>query len=1127
MKRNMILAVMVAEAIATLTASAAVAAPVAKIPFDRTSVRVDGEIREEEWENAAVLRDIRPLGSAYAGECRTEFRIKHCGETVYVGVCCSETETGLPIGFARAWSDSFFRNDDCVEIVLGTADSELRDRGAINVGGYENAMGTAVAAADDYYSFVVNAVGARQRCYNEMPVGDDGFESACRVGSGYWTVEMAIPCKTLGLVTFSDGDFCANLIRYRHPAMLGWHLPAFGGYAPMPFGRFRFMREGAGHGTKENWPVHKQRTPGHGVAAAIAYGPLDHAVVGTVTVAGDKDGIEAELAVEGLPVVRKPITKDRDFVVCELPPGNQPERTATLAVWRDGKCVCKERRICKAAILPDWLGTNEGKEYLREKIPVPWTMPQIHGRGVRLVDKTIVFGNNALPQSVDRVGALSTTFRAPVTLRAVVAGKPAAVKYSEPLMRIDGNRVFLSAVGRGDGLVVQSSAILDYDGFLDYTFSVEGDQVSAVDRLELVFPFCGEAARHFLPGNLVQQGGMLSDAGWRGVGCPFWVGNEQEGLSFSYDESPFRSVCRRGQLRVENVDGGRNAILLLSDAKGQVANGDAFRFFLLPTPTKPYPIKPVRNRYGWIWEDWSSWHGYPDVSKADNVSKMVSSLAKRGKKTLLYCCQGLQEDAPEMLRWREDFSQQPQWRYYHWRGHDCLATCKQGPEGDFQLASWAKIIQDSGIAGVVGDGFFMTWNCDNPLHAHHPARCAAPKLGQETRSRTVMQRDFLKRMRGLFDRTGRPFCLLAHTGGGLDPSYLSFCDAYFEGEQLSRFRRGYYPPRALYSIGYTGMPWGWRTIYWPKAFHNYNGLDTALVYALLHNSEYNANPDVEPPDADTELLEPFSAEDAKFHPYWKKQCRVVFNSDAALLSLYERTNAVLLVVGNISPSPVAYTLDFSTLWPDSSVCAQDVLRKTPVYGSLLSETLAPFSCRIVMVRKSKAEGKSRTAEEPLPEPMSKDADKLARTWTFSGGAFGGVSTNGVVRIKGSPAKRAATAVNIATFGRNLVVRGKLSCTDRVRISLGDNCITYHGGHAGGGWRFKGLIDPYGRGWVYNSVTLRKNIAVDFRLVLKDNVLDVWYDGQRLVRRLALSLPPSGNRFSFSTWHTDSLEFVQE
>ncbi|MBR4170180.1 MAG: hypothetical protein IKR48_00855 [Kiritimatiellae bacterium] len=1140
--------------------SAAAEVPCARIPYDGAPVQIDGEIAETEWANAAIIHDIRPLGSAYAGTCRTEFRVKHDDEKIYVAVRCEEREAGYPISFPRTWDESFFRNDDCVEVVLGMPDPELRDRGAIDMGGYEHAMDTAVAAADFYYSFAVNASGSRQLCYNEMPVGDGGFESACHRGQGEWTVELAVPRTTPGLDTLAGITCCANLIRHRPPEMLGWHLPSFGGYAPMPFGQFQFLRTGETTSTSEPWPRDKPTpSPNAPISASIEYGPLNRVVVGTIKVPEDKAGLTVELAVEGLPLVRESLAncdaRSRSgvtgaaYVVCDLPPGDQPERKATLCVLRNGTQVCRVEKVCPATKMPEWVGTKEASEYLREKIPAPWTMPVIEGHDVRLVDKTISFGGNGLPCAVVRTDALSTTFRTMPFLRTVVDGETVVPAFGEPVLTADANRVLVSATGYGNGIRIRVFAILDYDGFLDYTFAVEGERATSVERLELVLPLCVSAARNFLPGTLVQNGGALSNAGWRGAGCPFWIGNEQEGLSFNYDESPFRTTCKRSQLSVTSMPDGKDAVLVFTDAKGQLASGSTFCFFLQPTPTKPYPLKPVRNRYTWWWEGWSRFHGYPDISKTNEIRTAIAKVAQQDKKLILYCCQGLQENAPEMMAWRDDFVMKPDWCYYRWNDHNCFATCKRGPEGDFQLASWARLIRETGISGMMSDGLSIAWTCANPLHAHCSGRTMPPVVGVESCSRTIAQRNFLKRVRGLFDRTGKPFCMVGHTGGAIDPNTLGFFDAYFEGEQLSRLRRGYYPSRALFSVGYSGLPWGWRTIYWPKQLHNYEGMDSALCYALLHNSEFYVNHDIDPPHIDTDILEPFSTSDTVFRPYWKSQNRVTFRSNRALLSLYERTNAVLLIVGNLTPAATPYELDFSSLWPNESVHAEDLLLKHPIDGLKISETLAPHSCRIVKVSKGLpatdgtpvVTGRRQDGGSPYGRdshvvatavslPKTNDKETLeGGTWSFKYAKEASVAPDGTVHVQAVPyTPEPVTAFNSVTFGRTLTVKGTLCSTERIRIGLGDHhFLSFGNGFPAYGWMFTGPTDPYGRGWVYPHVKVKRYEPVAFRLALTNGVLNVWYDQQRLVRDLKLEMAPSGNRFSIGTWHIDHFEFHPE
>ena len=252
----------------------------------------------------------------------------------------------------------------------------------------------------------------------------------------------------------------------------------------------------------------------------------------------------------------------------------------------------------------------------------------------------------------------------------------------------------------------------------------------------------------------VQQAGGLTGAGYRGPAELLWIGNEEEGLNFSYDVNPFRSRDKRRQIKIRQgggKDGGGALVLNLVDAAGQLDGDEAvFRFFLHPTPTKPYPQRPVRDWIAWEWENWSRWHGYPDLSKIDEIKKRVSELARKNIALTLYCCQGLREDAPVMEAHRQDLEMLPRWRYYVHQGRNCFATCKRGPEGDLQLDHYAKIIGETGIRGLMSDGLTNPWGCANPLHRHGCGRPVKVDFNNDTMSLVVKQRQFLKRIHGIF-----------------------------------------------------------------------------------------------------------------------------------------------------------------------------------------------------------------------------------------------------------------------------------------------------------------------------------------------------------------------------------------
>ncbi|WP_176013679.1 glycoside hydrolase domain-containing protein [Victivallis sp. Marseille-Q1083] len=1110
--------------------------PQAVIPFQTgTAPIIDGRFSPEEWSQAAVIRQIRPLGSPTAAAVATEFHLMFDDEALYVAARCFDGTPGYPEAYQRPWHDLFFNNDDAIQVVLGVADPEIAVRDKINVGGYEGALDGEVAAADFYYLFTVNAVNARQRQFNEAPLEVAGFDSAVSVQPGEgWTVELRIPFVACGLEAVAGRTIYGNLFRFRPPDMLGWHLPSYGGYAAMPFGRFVF----GGDATRERFPPPRRQTlPAATCRAAIKYGPLNGVVVGSVKITGKQPELSARLEVSGCVPVEgvlqffPAVDRDRNLLeerqallVCPLPPGDQPERQAHFTV-RDpaGKPVAEVTTVCPAMTMPEWLGTDAGAEYIDQKIPAPWTLPELVDNHLKLLHQSLEFAPNALPSAVRRNGARDALLGGPA--RLLISRRGTTLKLSGPpaQLALDGTQARVAgSLHADDGTAIEARAKVDFDGFIEYKFELTTPELADIDQVTVIIPLADGVAKYLLPGVSVQKAGALTGAGYRGPASTLWVGNEEEGLSFNYDTDPFRSRDIRHQLELRQTADGDELIVRLVDGAGQLQGRSAlFRFFLQPTPTKPYPNRPVRSAATWWWEGWSRWHGYPDLGRTEALKTRVAELAEQNRLLTLYCCQGLQEDAPAMTEFRDDLELEPQWRYYFWQDKDCYATCKRGPEGDLQLHNYRQLIAETGIRGIMSDGLSVPWGDANVLHPYGCGRPTVAALEADTPSLVVKQREFLKRLRGLFDATGDEFWLIAHTGGGIDVNTLSFFDAYFEGEQLMRFRRGYYPSRAMFAVGYSGLPWGWRTIYWPKQLHNYDGLDTALVYALLFNSEYAVNTDTEPEELDLQLLTRFGGPDREFHPFWRPQTRLGFNSETCLVSLYYSERESLVVVGNLRYRPGEYQLDLSKLYPGRVIEVADYLRREPVDGSRLHDELAPHSCRLLVVKPAGSEPEFPPSPEEITEEPAWTVTRFdAAQWQLTNAAPESKLTANELVLAASPATGAAVATFEPQFGRNLYVEMQVKLPDRFAFQLGKLTLTYGGGFPGWGWMATGPADPYGRGWIFQSIPLNRNEFKQLVINLHDGVLDVRYDGMTVIKRLSFELPPAGNRFVVRTWHDD-------
>ena len=1113
-------------AMTMLAANAAV--PHISIPFTDNPPSLGDGVEQKVWQEAAIVRRIFPKGSSAVPQHETEFRLCYDHENLYVMARCFESQTGYPEAYRRPWHDLLFNNDDAIQIVLGVANPKLKTREIINMGGYEGAMGTEVAKADDYYQFTINACNSRQRTYNEIPLETADFDSSITViPNSEWRVSMCIPFSSCGLKPKAGGRIYGNLFRFRPPQMLGWHLPGFGGYVPMPFGEFEFLPEGP-KGSVEEFPqkpvpvAQEQVKPK--CTATVHYGPLSGVIAAEIHKEGINTKLTATMEVTDFPTQVVPLefrANGQAFVYQDFNPKNQKLREAHVVVKNEaGEIVAEASRSCEPVEVPEWLGTDAGADYIDKKIPAPWQQPTVDRQTVTLLDKSLQFNGNALPAQVTFAKDQSPLFAAAPYIRYHLEEQSFTFTGTQADVRLDG--IQARVVGKqlsDNSLRLEAKSHIDYDGFMDCKFAISGDKLERISRLQVIFPLAEGVAKYILPDLTCQSAGALTGAGFRGHSGIVWVGNEEKGLCFSYDESPFRGNDLRHHIEIRQTQGGDQLVLNLVDATGQLKDGNAlFRFFLLPTPSKPYPTHPVRSRYTWLWENWSRFHGYPDLTKIDDLKQKVQELANQGKALTLYCCQGLQQDTPEMQAYRTDFEMLPKWRYYYFHGQDCFATCKRGPEGDLQLHHYRQLIKETGISGIVSDGLTVNWLDSNPLH-HGCGRPYTVTLDNDTPSHTILTRRFLKRMRGLFNDTDRPFCIVAHTGGGIDPMTLSFADAYFEGEQLTRYRRGYNPSQAMFTVGYSGLPWGWRAIYWGKQIHNYNGIASAVCYSLLFNSEYMINPNTEPIDFDVKLLEEYSGHEAEFHPFWKKHTAIDFQSDACLASLYLNKEKAMLVVSNLTNVEKFYSVNLSKLFDGKPLYVKDALleKNVKLQDNSLLEKLPPFSCRILLLRTTPWETAPQAAP-PFNNPFEINGFhaedwKTQRDVTFNEGQL----------VMQGDVQKPAEIVLKRTIGQNLRFSMAVKLCDRFRLTFGPCNLTIGGGWPGYGWMVTGPSDPYGRGWVYQAVPRRPNDFVNFTFDLTNGVLNVYYDDQCVVSDLPFILPPSGNAFKLFVWHTDRLE----
>ncbi len=1122
--------------------------PVCHIPLAQSQVTLDGHVTAGEWDDAAIITNFQSQRRDGFDQPSTAY-LKYDKQYLYLAVICEEPDGKYPEAYKRQWDDLLFDNDDAVMLVLGMRDPLVAVQDKIDVGGYDGAMGGAKAKADWYYTYSVNAVGSTQRTYNENPLEEALFEATVSQSkSKHWSIEMRVPFASCGLEKMQGKVAYANVFRFRPPGMTAWYMPGFGGYRAMPLGQVVFLDAQQSKTDQVTRQVMQPRSTASQSTVKpscdvhIQYSPLNGAIIGRVDYAGYDAGLTGVLEVTGLPTVRKTLDHSQEldhdaqkiqsdhhraYVYCDIEPGSQPKRMATFSVIdAKGKVIAKTTQECDAVTAPEWFGTQAGKDYVSEKFPKPWTTPQIKGNDVKLLDKTVRFGNLALPQSISFEDGRGELIAGQPTLNLSIAGKTQSFSGDTVSVEMDQVTASVKATRVASDAKVQFHTRMEPDGFMEVKFRLRDVDASQVDQVQLRIPLKREQATFLKHGPLVQRIGQLHGTGYRNQGKLLWVGTYDKGLTFNCDMPVFFSSNTRHQVEVIEESNINWLILNFVDGPNQIKQDTVFRFFLQPTPTKPMPERRPRTHVRWKWERWSQWHGYPDVEQIPELKKWTTELAAESKMGLLYNCQGLREDAPYFKAFRSDLELQPRWRYYKDRGINAYATNKRGPEGDLQLWGWEKLINEAGVRGFVSDGLLPAWGDSNPALRYGGGRELPIDWEQSTPSRVVAQRNFIKRLCGLLTDTGDPYCVVAHTGGGININTLSFIDGYMEGEQLSRYNRGFYPTLPMYAIGFTGEAWGWRSYFWPKIWRNYRSLEKLAAYGLLFNTEIAAHRNMESESFPLDFFYgDFPAPKTKFIPFYKDNPYVSCSAKYALSSTHLCDDKAMVVVSNLREQDDTYSLDLSKLFPGKQIVAREMLSNNLAQSPrLIQRKVEAHGCHVWRVQV--VDQPIKTATTQAPKNVVKVMD--ATQWNVPSSKLNGVTVDypvstfgqdGWMKLGATPFKSRA----MATFKPWQIKDNGTLIFDvipqkRMSIYIGDLVLRHdHGWMLHQGDQEVNNLPNRFMDIGYDSV---HRIAV----TLNDGLLSVQYDDTMLINNHRVTLNEQGNPIKIDTWHDNTLYF---
>lgn len=1106
-------------------------APEARVPCATATVELDGRVTDAEWSDAAVVSDLRLRGTKQRLQPRTRFYLKHENNHLLVGVRCFERDPAYPRASRRDPTD-LLTADDAVQVIIGTANRLAVAPEILKVGGYPGAMDERGPRPDHYYAFTVNAAGSRSRTYNEGTLRRPLFEAAARRTEGAWTVEMRIPFASAGIDEPTAEPLYANLYRFRPPEMAGWHSRSFGGYVPMPFGTLRILPKGRESDrtveTIDDEIAEDSAAPP--LSVKLGWYPLARRVAADVTGPKRLEEAAISLQMKGVPSKHAAMAADgRARVILDVPPESELPAEAELVVTTpEGNVIHREVCALTPVERPEWLGTEVAKQYVAHRVPKPWTPPTVSDNVVRLEHARLTFGSHGFFESVSGAAGELLAGQGEIVLRKEGREVTLAPDFTKFSRRAASVRIDTAL--RFDGGTVELRADVDYDGFTICKLRVRDLPPEKIETLSVRIPLRKANAR-FVHRFHVQGTRALTGAGWEGDAGPAWVGGQDAGLAFNFDVDPFLSVDRRRQIEVIEEKAQSWLRINLVDAPGQVVDEDhVFRFFLLPTPTKEPSIRKdgfFHTSMGGWFENWSDYQGYPDLAKLPQVRKRADAAHAKGLPFILYFNMMLAENAPGFARHRPELIIPPGLMWYKreynpGKGIPCWVCCPRGPYGDLLLHGMSKLTEEGDIDGVYMDGTSLAWDCDNPAHAP----CAGTKLSwdEEPLTPLVATRNFVKRIRGIFDVKGEPM-LVAHNGGGLQIETLSLCDVFYEGEQLSdvRYARGYRLPLHKAAVGYSGRPWGFRT----DLIANMIRPRYMMAYAALHDVEIARDDE----DLETAIYGDFQDDATSYHPYWRAQPHIRLEDGEVLVSYYLRPGSAMLIVSNLTWDHQDVVLNVRDLFPDQALTkAVNVERREPVAIDRGRVSMRIPRHRFVALRIEPGAA-ANTSKQPatdstFPAPATGIDRYIPDQWRLNTDTPG-VTVEDDVNLgnaRRGPKLASTLHHDVAEarlrvpLGRTLTVRLLVQASGRLGLKLGATKIVVDGGRM----KFDGL-DPWNEGRTL-SPEWRRGVAEEIVFSVDNGVLNAAWAGQPLAVNVSVAVPKDGYGLSLWTWAGDWFAF---
>ena len=527
------------------------------------------------------------------------------------------------------------------------------------------------------------------------------------------------------------------------------------------------------------------------------------------------------------------------------------------------------------------------------------------------------------------------------------------------------------------------------------------------------------------------------------------------------------------------------------------------------------------------------------------MAKRVQAAADKGRGFYLYFGQVVAEDAPEFAEYPADLFAYPRRPWYK-RGYDpgkdvpCSVICFREEAGEFMLDKIDQLAEEAGLPGVYLDGPSVPFSCDNLNHncsSYLPARWD----GSWHEGRVAGQRSYMKRLRGIFDSRGYKFPIWHHTGGGFGLVHFSHCDFYWDGEQLSRYRRGYMLPPDVFSIIYSGTPFGYQGVFLPF-FYCDSTLTTrqSLAWSAPHGVLSMAVGSTMPDFMQITRRDP----ETRFYPYTGEQPHIrILNDNTLCTSYYLAGNEAVLISGNIVYHGTQKNeVDISGLFPGRELQVRCLNREEEpdLRDSVLRFSVAERDLRIWHIAPADVDVSAFNlpdptrpkADAPAAEPLTEQDAFVPENWTIESGTFAPIAETGLpfgLKSEGKPA-----VIRYAHgLPDNIHLRMNFRHSGKFRFFVDGVEISFDY-HSAKGWLVEKLdnFDSLDRCDVSVAAHGRSYSVLDRPVKLDVYIIDgraaLFYDGVRIIQYgLPMKNYEAGHTLAIETKDNDWIAFDVE